>query len=239
MLDVPRLLDRTPLFQTMFTMHTEDAAGTDVLPGVTADFFDPGVRQAKFELSLDAWRTGDGLRLIFGYRADLFDRATVARLSGRFAALLGAVLAAPDAPLSTVDAAGDGADRARLLAAPGPHGPARHHRRGAGAAGSTCRPATTAEELVAERLVRGPRPGPGRRPRRLLRPRRALAARHEGRRPAARRHRHRPARSGTCSATPTSAGLADAVEELLIAELDRLTDEEAAALLAPDEEPTP
>ncbi|MFC4039572.1 amino acid adenylation domain-containing protein [Dactylosporangium siamense] len=234
-LDVPRLLNRTPLFQTMFTMHTEDTAGTEVLPGVTADFFDPGVRQAKFELSLDVWRTGGGLRLVYGYRTDLFDRATVDGLAGRFAALLGAVLAAPDAPLSTVDASGDGADRARLLAVP-----ARTDRPAVADAptGGYVPPRTAAEELVAgvwcevlglDRVgahddffaVGGHS---------------LLAMKVAGRLRAA-TGTEVPLR--TMFSHPDLGGLAGAVEALMIADLAALTDEDAEALLALDEEPTP
>ncbi|MDG6109856.1 non-ribosomal peptide synthetase [Dactylosporangium aurantiacum] len=236
-IDVPRQLDRTPLFQTMFTMHTEDAAGTDVLPGVTADFFDPGVRQAKFELSLDVWHAGGGLRLVLGYRTDLFDRATVDALAGRYAALLAAVLAAPDAALSTVDADGDAADRARLLAAP-----ARADRSAPAAAPVAARgyvpPRTAAEELVAgvwcevlglDRVgahddffaVGGHS---------------LLAMKVAGRLRAA-TGTDVPLR--TMFSHPELDRLAEAVEELMIADLAALSDEDAEALLALDEEPTP
>ncbi|WP_327002968.1 amino acid adenylation domain-containing protein [Dactylosporangium sp. NBC_01737] len=239
--DVPRLLDRTPLFQTMFTMHTEDAAGTDVLAGVTAEFHDPGVRHAKFELSLDVWRTGGGLRLVYGYRTDLFDRGSIDALAGRFAALLGAAIAAPDAPLSTVDACGDGAERARLLVAP-----ARADRPATAGLTPASAPAprgyvpprTAAEELVAgvwcavlgvDRVgahddffaVGGHS---------------LLAMKVAGRLRAA-TGTEIPLR--TMFSHPDLAGLAEAVEELMIADLAALTDEDAEALLALDGEPTP
>ncbi|MFB9315977.1 amino acid adenylation domain-containing protein [Cryptosporangium minutisporangium] len=138
-LDVPRDLSRTPLFQTMFVLHTEEAAGTEVLPGVHAEFFDGEHRQVKFDLSLDAWRTRSGLRLVFGYRTELFERDTVRRVADRFGALLTALLTDPDAPLSTVAGRGSAAPPPLPLPRATPSRPAPY-----------VAPRTAAEELVAE-----------------------------------------------------------------------------------------
>ncbi|WP_433056617.1 condensation domain-containing protein [Dactylosporangium sp. CS-033363] len=221
--DVPRRLDRTPLFQTMFTLHTEEAAGTDVLPGVEAAFHDPGVRQVKFELSLDVWRTADALRLVLGHRADLFERATAEGLVQRFEALATALLSNPDGPLSTVDAGGDAPARAALSKAERPSAVTR---------GTTTYipPRDAAEELVAgvwqdvlglERVgvhddffaVGGHS---------------LLAMKVAGRLRAA-TGTAVPLR--TMFAHPVLADLAAAVEELIVADLEALTDDEAALLL--------
>ncbi|GAA1737698.1 amino acid adenylation domain-containing protein [Luedemannella helvata] len=123
-LDLPRDLGRTPLFQTMFVLHTEQHAGTQVLAGTRAEYVDGQFRQAKFDVSLDVWPDGDTLIAAFNYRTDLFDRATIAALAGRFVALLAALVDAPDAPVSALELMSAG-ERERLLAlGTGPAGPA-------------------------------------------------------------------------------------------------------------------
>ncbi|MER7275114.1 amino acid adenylation domain-containing protein [Dactylosporangium sp. NPDC000244] len=223
--DVPRRLNRTPLFQTMFTFHTEEAAGTDVLPGVDAAFHDPGGRQVKYELTLDVWRTADGLRLVLGHRTDLFDRATAEALAHRFEALATALLSNPDGPLSTVDAGGDAEARAALrrsVRAPravAKQGPA-----------TFVPPRDAAEELVAGvwREVLG-----------LERVgvhddffaaggHSLLAMKVAGRLRAA-TGTTVPLR--TMFAHPVLADLAVAVEELIVADLNELSDDEAERLL--------
>ncbi|MBO3748353.1 amino acid adenylation domain-containing protein [Streptosporangiaceae bacterium NEAU-GS5] len=111
--EIPRYPGRAPVFQTMFALHTEELAGSDVLPGVTAEFFDGGLLQVKFDLSLDVWEDDRGMRATFGYRGELFERATIARLADWFLTLLAALAAAPDDPLSMVDA-DDEEERAKL-----------------------------------------------------------------------------------------------------------------------------
>jgi non-ribosomal peptide synthetase component F len=223
--DVPRRLERTPLFQTMFTFHTEEAAGTDVLPGVEASFHDPGVRQVKFELSLDAWRTADSFRLVFGYRSDLFDRATVEALSLRFEALATALLSNPDSPLSTVDGGGDAGARAALL---------RSRRRPRAAVPAPVAafvpPRDAAEELVAGvwREVLGTERVGVHDDFFAVGGHSLLAMKVIGRLRAA-TGTTVPLR--TMFSHPVLSDLAAAVEELIVADLAAMTDDEAAQLL--------
>ncbi|GAA0240813.1 amino acid adenylation domain-containing protein [Cryptosporangium japonicum] len=217
-LDLPRDVGRTPLFQTMFTLHTEDAAGTDLLPGVDAEFFDAEFRQVKYDLSLDAWWTPDGLRLVFGYRTDLFDRDTVAQWAERFAALLTGLLSDPDRPVL-----GRLTRRAApVLSAPAPY----------------VAPRTAAEELVADvwsELLDLDRVG--------LHTDFFTAGGHSllamkmlARLRAATGTRI-PLR--TVFGHPVLERFAAAVEEALVADLADLSDDEAAALLAAEEGSTP
>ncbi|WP_433375422.1 amino acid adenylation domain-containing protein [Streptosporangium sp. CA-115845] len=91
-LEVERDLTRTPLFQTMLILHTQDSGqARDAFAGLTATAFEHGMRQAKLELMLEAWQDEHELMLTFGYDAELFDRATVEAMAARFRLLLTAL----------------------------------------------------------------------------------------------------------------------------------------------------
>jgi amino acid adenylation domain-containing protein len=114
-LRIERDLSRSALFQTMLIVHTQNDVGQATsMRDIAAEGFDSGYSAAKFDVTLEAWRDGDELSLSFGYRTDLFDRATVAALAGRFARLLEAVVADPDVRLSAIDLLGE-EERERLI----------------------------------------------------------------------------------------------------------------------------
>ncbi|MGW5356066.1 AMP-binding protein, partial [Streptomyces sp. NPDC004031] len=83
---------RTPLFQTMAILHTEDAEhAADAFAGLRTSTYDGGFEQAKFDLMLEAWQDDDGLLVTFVYDAEIFDAATIERMTERFARLLRAL----------------------------------------------------------------------------------------------------------------------------------------------------
>jgi amino acid adenylation domain-containing protein len=97
-----RSLARTPLFQVMFLLH-----GTPVeereLAGLTLAPFGSlatAERAAKFDLTLELIEGGPDLTVLLEFRRDLFDPVTAVRLLGHFAALAGALAAAPEARLA-------------------------------------------------------------------------------------------------------------------------------------------
>ncbi|HEY3491519.1 MAG TPA: condensation domain-containing protein, partial [Solirubrobacterales bacterium] len=97
-----RSLARTPLFQVMFLLH-----GTPVeereLAGLTLAPFgslETAERAAKFDLTLELIEGGPDLTALLEFRRDLFDPVTAVRLLGHFAALAGALAAAPEARLA-------------------------------------------------------------------------------------------------------------------------------------------
>lgn len=100
-LGVERDPARTPLFQTMAILHSQDeeAAG-DTFADLGFEHFDAGYRQAKFDLMLEAWRDEEGLSLVLDYDAELFDASTVATLAERFVVLLGSIVAQPSRPVA-------------------------------------------------------------------------------------------------------------------------------------------
>ncbi|MDX6344299.1 MAG: hypothetical protein QOH87_4437, partial [Trebonia sp.] len=98
-LGVERDPARTPLFQTMAILHSQDEdGGGDTFADLGFEHFDAGYRQAKFDLMLEAWRDEEGLFLLLDYDAELFDASTVATLAQRFVVLLGAIAAQPSRP---------------------------------------------------------------------------------------------------------------------------------------------
>ncbi|GIH41668.1 non-ribosomal peptide synthetase [Microbispora corallina] len=112
-LDVERDTGRTPLFQTMFVLHSQDAGPRPSFAGLDADFFPAGFAQAKFGLMLEAWRDPDGISLTFGYDTAVLAPATVESMAARFALLLESLR--PDVPISALPALTE-ADEALLRA---------------------------------------------------------------------------------------------------------------------------
>ncbi|MFB7473598.1 amino acid adenylation domain-containing protein [Kitasatospora sp. NPDC056184] len=114
---------RTPLFQTLLTVHTQDggALGEHAFADLRCVEIDGGHTAAKFELALDVRPDGDDLQAVLGYRTDLLDEPWVVRLGRRFDTLLRAALAAPDTPVHLLPLL-DAEERAE--AAAGAAGPA-------------------------------------------------------------------------------------------------------------------
>ncbi|MFF7454507.1 amino acid adenylation domain-containing protein [Kitasatospora sp. NPDC008115] len=115
---------RTPLFQTLLTVHTQSggALGEHAFADLRCTEIDGGHTAAKFELALDVRPDGDDLHAVFGYRTDLLDEPWTVRLGRRFDTLLRAALAAPDTPvhlLPLLDAE-ERADAAAGAAGPAP-----------------------------------------------------------------------------------------------------------------------
>ncbi|MFJ4499594.1 amino acid adenylation domain-containing protein [Streptomyces sp. NPDC088864] len=92
---------RTPLFQTMLTVHTQDAGllRDASFAGLGCTELDPAMRACKFDLTLDVRRDGEDVVAVFGYRTDLLDAEWAARLGRRFETLLRAATAEPDTPV--------------------------------------------------------------------------------------------------------------------------------------------
>ncbi|MFI6321047.1 amino acid adenylation domain-containing protein [Nonomuraea sp. NPDC050556] len=102
-LGVERDLSRTPLFQTMFALHTHGDLA-EPLPGLEAGPFPHGWHPARHDLSLDLYPEDDGSLLgVAIYSEDLFDRATAERMARRFETLLRSIVAEPAAPVASLD----------------------------------------------------------------------------------------------------------------------------------------
>ncbi|GAA0409542.1 hypothetical protein Acor_36380 [Acrocarpospora corrugata] len=104
-LEIERDLSRTPLFQTMFALHTQVAgeASEGPVPGTEATPFTPGWMAARTDLSLDLWPSGRGLVASLIYSADVFADATARRLAERFLVLVESIVAAPETRVRDLD----------------------------------------------------------------------------------------------------------------------------------------
>ncbi|WP_225840660.1 condensation domain-containing protein, partial [Streptomyces sp. NK08204] len=100
-----RDLSRNPLFQTMFVLQAPGGAEDQAweLAGTRTEPVEIERGVAKFDLTLTAVESADGLRAVLEYRTDLFERATVERMAGHFATLAASVAAAPGARLSELN----------------------------------------------------------------------------------------------------------------------------------------
>ncbi|RKH39215.1 non-ribosomal peptide synthetase, partial [Corallococcus llansteffanensis] len=94
-----RSLSHSPLFQVMLSLQNTPDAPLRVLGGaepLELSAVEPGLPAVKFDLNLSLALTPEGLSGALLYRTDLFEPATISRMSGHLRALLEAALAAPD-----------------------------------------------------------------------------------------------------------------------------------------------
>ncbi|MFE9749521.1 amino acid adenylation domain-containing protein [Saccharothrix saharensis] len=132
---------RHPLFQVMVVLQNNADAAVD-LAGATCVPEPVPNTAAKFDLTLAATETADGIGGYLEYAVDLFDPDSAERLLDRFTALLAAVAADPHRPITSIDLL-TSAERHDVLVAWNDGGP--------GSAGTTA-----AHSLVAEQARRTP-----------------------------------------------------------------------------------
>ncbi len=108
-----RDLSSSPLFQVMF-VYQEEPLQRLHLPGLSLSRLDVPGSVAKFDLSLFLTSQGDQISGAFEYNTDLFDAATIARLSQHFSILLQAILDDPSQSIATLPLLSD-PERHQLL----------------------------------------------------------------------------------------------------------------------------
>ncbi len=89
---------RSPLFQVMF-VYQNDPLPTPGSSDLTITPLETPLGTAKFDLTLFADESPEGLGLVMEYSTDLFDPATIDRMLAHFRALLEAIVAEPDRPI--------------------------------------------------------------------------------------------------------------------------------------------
>ncbi|MES1244342.1 MAG: amino acid adenylation domain-containing protein [Acidobacteriota bacterium] len=110
-----RRLEVNPLFQVILAVQNAPRRAVE-LPGVSLELLDVEHPAARFDLEVLVWEQDGGLAVRLVHDADLFDRATVARLAGRFDRLLAALVEDPGTRLSGLPLL-SGAERRELIRA--------------------------------------------------------------------------------------------------------------------------
>ncbi|HEU0076492.1 MAG TPA: condensation domain-containing protein, partial [Longimicrobiaceae bacterium] len=96
-----RSLSHSPLFQVMFSLETYRSQDASLGP-LEAEMMDVGGGVAKFDLTAIMTDLGEEITGRLAGRAELFDADTLARLRGRFVALMAGMAADPDRPVSAI-----------------------------------------------------------------------------------------------------------------------------------------
>nr|QEO73559.1 condensation domain-containing protein [uncultured bacterium] len=89
-----RDLSRTPLVQAMVVLQNTPAAQVD-LPGLRVEEYMPPALTSDMDITLDFYERNGELAGFVEYSTDLFERATIERLTGHLGVLLAAVTASP------------------------------------------------------------------------------------------------------------------------------------------------
>ena len=112
-LQLPRDLSRPPLVQVMFTFQNFPSTNIELV-GLTAQQmeFDRGL--SRMDLTLESGLDQDGLKVVFEYNADLFDRETIEAMGRHLETLLDGAIADPHRPVAAVPILSD-EERQRLL----------------------------------------------------------------------------------------------------------------------------
>nr|WP_225040589.1 non-ribosomal peptide synthetase [Rhizobium sp. T1473]MCA0807242.1 amino acid adenylation domain-containing protein [Rhizobium sp. T1473] len=98
----PRHLDHTPLFQVMLAWQNNTVGSLD-LPGLCVEAAGEGLDQVKFDLELDLGEDGDQIAGSLHYATALFDEATIERQREYLVALLRAMVADAGQPVGRID----------------------------------------------------------------------------------------------------------------------------------------
>ncbi|MDF9616382.1 amino acid adenylation domain-containing protein [Pseudomonas entomophila] len=93
-LNPPRDPGHSPLFQVMMVLQNTPGAAV-AMPGLTLSPHGTGSATAKFDLAFEWVERDAALHLLVEYNTDLFDRATIERLSHHYRHLLAQVVAEP------------------------------------------------------------------------------------------------------------------------------------------------
>jgi amino acid adenylation domain-containing protein len=94
-----RDLSRPPLAQAFFVLQNARSSSLN-LPSIQVEALPLASATSKFEFSVDAFDTGNGLGLFFDYNPDLFSPASVQRMAHHFEAALDSIARNPETRLS-------------------------------------------------------------------------------------------------------------------------------------------
>ncbi|KAF9923597.1 hypothetical protein BGZ67_009757 [Mortierella alpina] len=98
----PRTMDHTPLFQVMLVWQNNEEGDLE-LPGLQVSPYEFDYNAAKFDLTLALSESDDGITGSLGYATSLFDRATIERHVGYLQTVLLEMVADGEQPVATID----------------------------------------------------------------------------------------------------------------------------------------
>lgn len=101
-LDLRRDMSRNALFDTMLVLQNFDSGEFDI-QGLTFKPLQTDMRVSKFDLTLTAAETDDGVQCVLNYCTKLFKRTTIERMAGHFVNILKEVTNRPDIQLNEVN----------------------------------------------------------------------------------------------------------------------------------------
>ncbi|HEV7785970.1 MAG TPA: condensation domain-containing protein, partial [Thermoanaerobaculia bacterium] len=94
-----RDLSRTPLFQAFFNLGNFPGLGARLPGGLTVEPLTSAEVDSKFDLTIYAAESDDGIGLDLVYNADLFDAPRMEEMLRQYLSLLAQAVATPEAPL--------------------------------------------------------------------------------------------------------------------------------------------
>ncbi len=103
-----------PLFQVFFSLADGRMERNLTLEGLETALINPNIESAKFDLSLNCTEFTDHLDCEFEYNTDLYELATIKRLSTHFLNLLECIVNNPELPLSQLELM-DASERRQIL----------------------------------------------------------------------------------------------------------------------------
>ncbi|ACC81846.1 condensation domain-containing protein [Nostoc punctiforme] len=96
------LSNTSPLFQVLFVLQNAPMPTLE-LPGLTLSFLEIQNKIARFDLALFLTETEQGILGKLQYNAELFDAATITRMTNHFQTLLNSIVSQPDVQIGNLE----------------------------------------------------------------------------------------------------------------------------------------
>lgn len=116
-LNVPRDLDRNPVFQVLFTLQNEQERGAQYLEGIQLTEEMTAQVTAQFELSMNVAASDSGMQIRLIYDTDLYSMDTAEQMLDHYVNLLQAVLNDTETPVARLSMLSSEEERSLLLKA--------------------------------------------------------------------------------------------------------------------------
>lgn len=91
-----------PFVQVMFSLNNEFVE-EQIFPGIHSEEIEVDTQTSKFELTVIAKETAEGLKTVIEYNTDLFDEERISRMLGHYEQLLESILERPDESVARLE----------------------------------------------------------------------------------------------------------------------------------------